>query len=48
LPRQAGLDLGDDLRRGGAVQEVLTKSLDVAVGDQAGGEAEEGFMDVAA
>jgi hypothetical protein len=27
---------------------VLTKALDVAVGDQAGGEAEEGFVDVVA
>jgi hypothetical protein len=28
------------------VLAVLTKALDVAVGDEAGGEAEEGFMDV--
>ncbi|MFD3328653.1 hypothetical protein [Streptomyces sp. NPDC058701] len=26
--------------------EVLTKALDVSVGDEAGGEAEEGFVDV--
>lgn len=28
--------------------EVLTKTLDVSVGDEAGGEAEEGFVDVVA
>jgi hypothetical protein len=28
--------------------EFLTKALDVAVGDQAGGEAKEGFVDVVA
>ncbi|MFF8973337.1 hypothetical protein, partial [Streptomyces sp. NPDC014995] len=28
--------------------EVLTKALDVSVGDQAGGEAEEGLVDVVA
>jgi hypothetical protein len=28
--------------------EVLTKALDVSVGDEAGGEAEEGFVDVVA
>ncbi|GHB08314.1 hypothetical protein GCM10010392_39340 [Streptomyces clavifer] len=28
--------------------EVLTKALDVAVGDEAGGEAEEGFVDIIA
>jgi len=28
--------------------EVLTKPLDVSVGDEAGGEAEERFMDVVA
>ncbi|MFD6129674.1 hypothetical protein, partial [Streptomyces diastaticus] len=28
--------------------EVLTKALDVAVGDEAGGESEEGFVDVVA
>ncbi|MEU9298317.1 hypothetical protein, partial [Streptomyces sp. NPDC048266] len=32
---------------GGAL-EVLTKALDVSVGDEAGGEAEEGFVDVVA
>lgn len=31
-----------------AALEVLTKALDVAVGDQTGGEAEEGFVDVVA
>jgi hypothetical protein len=30
------------------VLEVLTKALDVSVGDEAGGEAEEGFVDVVA
>ncbi|MDX2844980.1 hypothetical protein PV377_39715, partial [Streptomyces ipomoeae] len=38
-------------RAGGLVLghlEVLTKALDVAVGDQAGGEAEKGFVDVVA
>jgi hypothetical protein len=34
---------------GGAwLKEVLTKALDVTVGDYAGGEAEEGFVDVVA
>ncbi|RPK43101.1 hypothetical protein EES37_17555 [Streptomyces sp. ADI91-18] len=28
--------------------EVLTKALDVAVGDEAGGETEEGFVNVVA
>ncbi|MEV8486980.1 hypothetical protein AB0467_33900, partial [Streptomyces sp. NPDC052095] len=28
--------------------EVLTKALDVTMGDEAGGEAEEGFVDVVA
>jgi hypothetical protein len=31
-----------------APTEVLTKALDVAVGDQADGESEEGFVDVVA
>ncbi|WP_051858022.1 molybdopterin-dependent oxidoreductase, partial [Streptomyces cellulosae] len=31
-----------------AALEVLTKALDVSVGDEAGGEAEEGFVDVVA
>ncbi|MFH8642540.1 hypothetical protein, partial [Streptomyces goshikiensis] len=35
-------------RIGGVVLEVLIKALDVAVGDEAGGEAEEGFVDVVA
>ena len=33
---------------GGAVLVALTKPLDVAVGDQADGESEEGFVDVVA
>ncbi len=33
---------------GAAALEVLTKALDVSVGDEAGGEAEEGFVDVVA
>lgn len=42
-PKRGGVGLTDH----GAL-EVLTKALDVAVGDQAGCEAEEGFMDVVA
>lgn len=36
----------DDGRAARPALEVLTKALDVSVGDEAGGEAEEGFVDV--
>ncbi|MEV7064672.1 hypothetical protein AB0N97_18020, partial [Streptomyces collinus] len=41
-------DRADDRLGGLSHLEVLTKALDVAVGDQTGGEAEERFVDVVA
>ena len=40
--------IAEAARRGQADLEVLTKALDVAVGDQTGGESEEGLVDVVA